>query len=107
MSDLPSSSPNPRRRLDVETHVLPDGTSLLFDPKTEAGHPLDVLRSLIWDYCDGTLTADEISLEIAALLPQESEAGKYTLHVIEEFAHDGLLLTSATSASATFESVIP
>jgi hypothetical protein len=54
------ASSYPTRRPDVKTYVLPDGTALLFDPVVEGGLPLDVLSSLIWDYCDGALSADEI-----------------------------------------------
>lgn len=85
----------PLRRPDVETYVLPDGTSLLFDTVTEAGLPLDVLRSLIWDYCDGTLSPEQIAAEVATLLPGEAEAAPHTLRVLEEFAEQGLLATPA------------
>jgi hypothetical protein len=82
---------HPLRRADVETYVLPDGTSLLFDPISEAGHPLDVLRSLIWDYCDGSLSDTQIAQEVAELLPEQAEAASYALHVLEEFGQQGLL----------------
>lgn len=79
------------RRADVETYVLPDDASLLYDPITETGYPLDTLRSLIWEYCDGTLSAAEIAAEVAALLPQDAEAGEDATHIVEEFARMGLL----------------
>src|SRR5579863_9394049 len=96
-----AASPNdarPLRRSDVETYILPDGSALLYDPRSESGHPLDVVRALIWDYCDAQLTRDEIAQEIAALLPQAPDAVTYTLSVLEEFALAGLLAPEAPSA---------
>jgi hypothetical protein len=93
-------APNPpTRRPDVETYVLPDGTSLLFDPVTEAGHPLDVVSSLIWDYCDGTLARDAIAGELVALLPQVPDAAAHAYVVLDEFAQLGLLLVPETPRS--------
>src|SRR5689334_19583854 len=59
----------PRQHPEVETHVLPDGTCLLFDNRTEMGHVLNALGALVWDYCDGSSTVDEIAIEVAGLLP--------------------------------------
>lgn len=79
------------RRTDVETFILPDATALLFDPVTETGHALDVLSALIWDYCDGQRTANEIAQEVAVLLPQEPDAAAHTLAVLAGFAQARLL----------------
>ncbi len=92
---------HPVRRQDIETYVLPDGTSLLFDPISEAGMPLDALASLIWDYCDGALSDDEIVSEIVALLPQVTDVGAHVLAVIEGFEQHGLLLRPAGASSAS------
>jgi hypothetical protein len=92
VSPLQSNSVKPQRRLDIDTYVLPDGTALLFDPATEAGHPLDVLSSLIWDYCDGTMTPDAVAQEVAELLPRMSDAAQHTLAVLAEFMRLGLLV---------------
>ncbi|HZC05975.1 MAG TPA: hypothetical protein VE338_10065 [Ktedonobacterales bacterium] len=96
-----SASSHPVRRPDVETYVLPDGTSLLFDPASESGLPLDTLSSLIWDYCDGALSDDDIAQEIAALLPQITDARAHALTVIEGFKQYGLLLHSTRTLNAT------
>src|SRR5215469_2381840 len=61
----------PRQRPEVETHLLPDGTCLLFDNRTEMGHVLNAVAALVWDYCDGTLTEAQIADEVATLLPSE------------------------------------
>jgi hypothetical protein len=95
-----STLSHPVRRADVETFVLPDGTSLLYDPISEAGLPLDVLSSLIWDYCDGALSDDEIVREVVALLPQITDVGAHVLSVIEGFEQQGVLLRPAGISSA-------
>jgi hypothetical protein len=81
----------PTRRADIETYDLPDGASLLYDPIAEIGYPLDILRSLIWDYCDGTLSTAEIASEVAALLKQETGASAEASRIVQEFARTGLL----------------
>lgn len=95
-----SASAHPIQRPDVETYVLPDGTSLLFDPVSESGLPLDTLSSLIWDYCDGALSVDEIASEVVALLPQVADVGAHVLTVIHGFEEYGLLLQSTEGQRA-------
>lgn len=90
-----SPTSHPQRRPDVETYVLPDGTSLLYDPANEAGHPLDLVQSLIWEYCDGACSADEIAREVAALAPADPAAHEFALHMLNELAERGLLLSPA------------
>jgi hypothetical protein len=82
---------HPLRRGDIETHVLPDGTSLLFDPDTGAGHVLDELSSLVWDYCDGALSDDDITDEIAGLLPEVSQLPVEVRRMLADFTEAGLL----------------
>jgi hypothetical protein len=86
----------PTRRGDVETYVIPDGASLLFDPVTEAGYPLDLVCSLVWDYCDGMLSELEIAHEIAALLPDAADAASCTLAILDDLARQGLLRPTVT-----------
>lgn len=88
----PVSLPNaPRRRDDIETHLMPDGSALLYDPALAEGHALNITGSFIWEYCDGTLTPDEIAAELASVLPQYPEMHDEALRVIAEFAAMGLL----------------
>jgi hypothetical protein len=85
------------RRADIETHVLPDGTSLLFDPVTDTGHVLDALGSLVWDYCDGALNADDITIEVASLLPDKSRLAAEVRPLLADFAVAGLLASAPRS----------
>jgi len=88
---------HPLRRADIETHVLPDGTCLLFDPDTDAGHVLDALGSLVWDYCDGALSAEAITDEVAGLAPQESHLAAAVRRLLADFAEAGLLACAPRS----------
>lgn len=85
---------HPRRRPDVETHLLPDGTCLLFDPQGGEGFTLNVAGALVWDYCDGTLTSAEIVRELAGLLPAHPDVPEDTKRLLAELAGRGLLLAA-------------
>ena len=86
-----SDASRPRRRPDVETYVLPDGTALLYDPIADVGFPLDLMHSLLWDFCDGILTSEGIVGELAALLPHDDTAAESARQILAEFAVQGLL----------------
>jgi hypothetical protein len=82
----------PRQRPDVETHLLPDGTCLLFDPAGNEGYVLNTAGALVWDYCDGTLTGAEIAQELVALLSEHPEVRAETEQILQDLAERGLLL---------------
>lgn len=89
----------PRRRDDIETHLMPDGSSLLYDPASSEGHVLNVTGSFIWEYCDGALTPDQIAAELAELLPQEPDIHAEALRLIAEFQELGLFISSSDTSS--------
>jgi Coenzyme PQQ synthesis protein D (PqqD) len=94
---------HPVRRADIETHVLPDGTCLLFDPDTDAGHVLDELGSLVWDYCDGALSAADITDEVAGLLPEAPHLPAAVRGLLADFAEAGLLACAPRSEQPSQE----
>lgn len=55
-----TTTERPCRRNDVLTENLPDGTSLVFDPRTELAHPLTASAAIIWEHCDGRHTVADI-----------------------------------------------
>ncbi|MEO7002061.1 MAG: PqqD family peptide modification chaperone [Ktedonobacterales bacterium] len=85
----------PQARPDVETHVLPDGSCLLFDPITCEGLALSIVGALVWDYCDGALAWDDIVSEIAGLTPQEPGVREEVQWFLKEFTQNGLLRQAA------------
>jgi hypothetical protein len=70
---------------------MPDGSCLIFDPVANQGRALNASAALTWDYCDGTLTPDEIAAEVAALLPDYDAARQAALQLIEELGRAGFL----------------
>ncbi len=88
----------PRQRPDVETHLLPDGTCLLFDPVGNEGYVLNTAGALVWDYCDGKLTGAEIAQELATLLPQHPEVRAETERALQDLTERGLLSISDAAA---------
>ncbi len=82
----------PTRRPDVETHVLPDGSCLLFDPLALQGHALSAVGALVWDYCDGTISRADITDEVGSLLPDTPQLRDEVMQLLDRFALDGLLL---------------
>lgn len=81
------------QRTDIETHIMPDGTCLLFDTVSNEGRALNAAGALTWDYCDGTLSAGEIADELVALLPNEPQVRADTLALLAELAQSGYLVT--------------
>lgn len=82
----------PRRRPDIETHILPDGTCLLFDPRALQGHALSAFGALVWDYCDGTVSRAQITSEVGGLLPETPQLRDEVIHLLDQFASNGLLV---------------
>ncbi|HEU5347169.1 MAG TPA: PqqD family protein [Ktedonobacterales bacterium] len=93
-----SQHPMPCRRADIETHLMPDGSCLLYDATTGEAYTLDVVGSFIWEYCDGTLTPDQIAAELAAVLPDSPAIHAEALRVIAEFATAGLVAAANGTA---------
>lgn len=91
----------PTARVEIETHVFPDASCLLFDPLTQDGHVLDSFGALVWDYCDGQLTIEEIATEVGALVPQYTDAKEQVRAIIEEYSQRGLLILAGTSPQAS------
>jgi hypothetical protein len=88
-------------RADIETHIMPDGTCLLFDPVSNDGRALNAAGALVWDYCDGTLSVGEIANELATLLPGEPQVRGDALALLEDLAQSGYLAPSEGAPSAT------
>lgn len=82
---------HPRRRDDVETAILPDGSCLLFDPVTNNGHALNASGAFIWDCCDGKMSVGAVADELAKLLPSEPEMRSQALEMIALLLRMGLV----------------
>lgn len=83
-----------RQHPEVESHFLPDGTCLLFDPMTNQGYTLNVAGALVWDYCDGALTDRQIAQELVDLLPQYPDVQTETAQLLCELVERGMLISA-------------
>jgi hypothetical protein len=59
------------RRIEVEAHLLPDQSSLLFDQRTRTTIPVSESAGRIWDLCDGDHTVDQIVDDLAMIYDAE------------------------------------
>jgi hypothetical protein len=89
------------QRADIETHIMPDGTCLLFDVVGNEGRALNAAGALTWDYCDGTLSVGEIADELAELLANVPQVRADTLALLAELAQSGYLVTSEHALTST------
>lgn len=83
-----------RQHPEVESHYLPDGTCLLFDPTANKGYTLNVAGALVWDYCDGVLTDSQIAQELVELLPGHPDVQAETEHLLRELVECGILISA-------------
>ena len=85
---------HPQRNSDVRTTLLPDGCVVLFSTKTDWAQILNPTGALVWEFCDGEHSVDEIASEVSSLLGQPS--GEKILPDVEalvkELSEGGLLL---------------
>jgi hypothetical protein len=89
---MPQSTPEyPTHRADVEMEVMPDGSALLYDHRSDQGHVLTSLGGLVWDMCDGSQTADAIADACAALLPLDPRTAQTVHTLITSFVELHLL----------------
>ena len=73
---------------------MPDGSALLYDPANNEAHTLNPVGSFVWEYCDGTLTPDQIASELADALPEAPDIHTEALRMIAEFAAAGLFVAA-------------
>lgn len=59
---------HPRRNPDVKTTLLPDGYVVLYGADSDWAHTLNPTGAMVWEFCDGEHTVDQIAGEVAALL---------------------------------------
>lgn len=82
-----------KRHPDMAARLLPDGYVLLHSHRDNRVYTLTPLAGLIWEYCDGRNTIDDIVLSISQIeeLAAPSELRSEILTVTEELNKAGLL----------------
>ena len=82
---------NSRRRDDVQTEDLPDGSTLLFDSVSLMTYPISSSASLVWRACDGLHGIDEIVDQMESHYEVDREtAEKDVSKLLHDFAELGL-----------------
>ena len=83
----------PKRCTEIQTTLLPDGHTVLMHKPSSWAHTLSPLGSLVWEFCDGLHTTEEIISSIKAIpgltLPEALE--EEVTQLLKQFAEDGLL----------------
>ncbi len=86
----------PRRRGDVLTEYLPDGSAFLYDPNTEMVYPLTVTAAIVWEVCDGTHGSVAMVNELGDSFDAPPDVIEQDVRaVLERFGEIGLLESSA------------
>lgn len=57
----------PKRNEQIKTSTLPDGHAVLVSKETDWAYTLTPIAALIWEFCDGTNTIDDIVSCIQAI----------------------------------------
>jgi len=84
----------PKRDPEIETNILPDGHVVLVSPKTEWANTLNPLAALVWEFCDGENTPDDIVAQVLSvnLLPKTDSLKAEVTALISELEESGFLL---------------
>ena len=92
MNDAPLPE-HPRARPDVVFRRL-DAEWVIFDPRNQELHALNLTAALVWEYCSGEATVDEIAEAVGGAFASAPNAGDVHRDVREtlaRFARAGLL----------------
>ena len=93
----------PRRSQDVETRILPDGYVVVFNKENRWAHTLTPLAAVMWEFCDGAHSLEQIVDEIHKLrdqldeehahaIPEASDLHDAIKKTIDELSDQGLLI---------------
>ncbi len=83
----------PKRNNAIETKLLPDGYVVLVNEVNNWAHTLTPTGALIWEFCDGETTVDEIFDRIIELTeqPADLELKNQILKLISDLQGVGLI----------------
>lgn len=85
---------HPKRAQDIESRLLPDGYLALVSTQTDWAYTLNPPGALVWEFCDGELSADEIADRAAKILGADPlQFACQAQELIAELANAGVILT--------------
>jgi hypothetical protein len=85
----------PRRDPGMALNHLPDGYVVLFSPDTNLAYTLTPLAALVWEFCDGANTVDEIVAQLGSVdeIPADVDLAKEVHALVNDFVNSGLVFT--------------
>lgn len=86
----------PKRDPIIDTTALEDGHVVLVSQKTEWANTLSPLAALVWEFCDGTNTVDDIVSNIKAIpeLSFDSSLEQEVQKLLTDLEESGFLTVS-------------
>jgi len=84
---------NPKRDDQIETTLLPDGHVVLVPKQSDWAHTLSPLGALVWEFCDGTNSVNEIVALVRTIpgIGERHSLEEEITALIAEFREDGFL----------------
>ena len=71
----------------IKTRLLPDGHVVLFNPQGTWAHIVNPLGALVWEFCDGEYSIDQIAETVLAVLAgAEADSMNQQLCALQEQA---------------------
>jgi len=90
----------PRRRFEVRCEPLPDGSAVLYDPRTETAYAISASAALVWELCDGAHPATAIGAELAAVYDAPADViARDVAALLDRFQELGLLERAGRDAA--------
>lgn len=83
----------PKRNLEFETRLLPDGYVLVYSEQSSLVHTLTPLGGLVWEFCDGESSAEEIADTISSIAKVPASQDE-VMQLVKELQVKGLLVSS-------------
>ncbi len=93
-SAVPLEADHPRAREDAVFRSL-GREWVIYDPRTRLLHVLNTTAALVWSFCDGTRSPEEIAHELTGVLtdlPSENLVVDQVREALNGFREQGLLV---------------
>jgi hypothetical protein len=84
----------PKRDPELEVNTLPDGHIVVFNARTNLACTLTPLAALVWEFCDGSNSLEEIVQQLDSIedLPKVQSMKVDVEKLVQEFEDSGLVL---------------
>lgn len=80
-----------QRNTELQTSLLPDGHAIIVNPKNDWASTVSPLGALVWEYCDGTNTVEDI-VRLVGDVAQVTDTARLHTDVqsfVEQFEEEG------------------